>query len=205
MHTNLLIWIRPCTSDHPNAVCWVNRKGNGANISAKAFCTILYEILGWDTGYTYRVPAVVRSKGDRTVLFFDLDNYIGREIKTNQASEEEPAGQDDARKESDETQGIFFGADDEEVKVEESPEQMDQWMKVLTEYEKRCFGTPVFEHSSAFRLASVGGDEEWDVMTAARTLGSDYRVDDERIEALQDEMLEATPASEDDEGGGKDP
>ena len=179
---------------YPNAIKLTGKWQNG--IYTKTVCSILYDILGWDNGYTYRVPAIVRRRDGQAILFFDLDNYIGREIVKREAGPEEQPEQTEARKESDETQGIFFGADDEEVHVEESPEQMDQWLKVLAEYEKRSFGTPAFEHNSGFRLASLGGDEDWDILAEARALGSDHRVDEHEIEALQDEMMTTKIRSE---------
>ncbi len=75
--------------------------------------------------------------------------------------------------------------------MEESPEQQEQWQNVMAEYEKRSFGTPVFEHTNGFRVSSVDREDDWDVMTPARELGSRHRVGQDEIEALQDEMLAA--------------
>ena len=51
--------------------------GRSKGFGASAFCRILFSILDWDEDYSYRVPCIVRSRGDETILFFDLDNYIG--------------------------------------------------------------------------------------------------------------------------------
>ncbi len=193
--------VRPSTPDNPNAIRWATQSGRCTNISAKAFCRILYEILGWDSGYAYRVPVTVRSKNGQTILFFDLDNYIGRAIGKKDLAIQAPDAVPEARHESDETEGIFFGAEDEEIHVEESPEQLEQWQKVMEEYEKRSFGTPFFEHNSGFRISAVDWNDGWDVMTPARVLGSSYRVGQDEIEALQDEMMAGLVEGDKPEGG----
>ena len=190
--------VRPCGEDEPNALHWTNSNGKGNYISAKAFCSILYEITGWDTTYSYRVPATVRRKGDEVVLFFDLDNYIGREpgkrnIKESEAISAEPA----QRVESEETRGIFYGAEDDEPQPIQDTEEIERRLREWNEYEKRNFGTPAFEHNSDFRLTAIDDEGEWDVMANARPLDIDHRVDESEIEALQEGMLEDLIAAED--------
>ncbi len=193
--------VRPCSRDEPNAIRWINAREKGTGIGAKAFCSILYKITGWDTGYSYRVPATVRRKGDEAVLFFDLDNYIGREIgkqnmRQNEALEPEP----EQRVESEETRGIFYGVEDEPQPIRDT-EEIERRLRERNEYEKRNFGTPAFEHSSEFRLTAIDDEGEWDVMTRARPLDSDHRVDESEIEALQEGMLESLIASEEERKG----
>ena len=198
-----MLAVRPCTEENPNAIRWINQKGKGCLVSAKAFCSILYEILGWDQDFSYRVPTIVRRKGSETILFFDLDNYIGKEIASRKKAEEDTVdGEISARVESDETRGIFFGADDDEPQPIEDTEEMERRLREMAEYERQNFGTPAFEHNSEFRLTAIDDDGEWDVMVPARKLGDDHRVDEREIEALQDEMLEAMAASEDEEKEG---
>lgn len=165
--------------------------------------------LAGDTDYAFRVPAILRKKGDESILLFDLDNYIGRELPRRKPTDEEEADADvERRMESDETKGIFFGADDEEPQPVEDTEEMERRLRKMAEYEKRNFGTPAFEHNSDFRLTAIDDEGEWDVMAEARALGGDHRVDEITIEALQDEMLEAMIAAEDEdddeEGGGSE-
>ncbi|MCR4884282.1 MAG: recombinase family protein [Clostridiales bacterium] len=187
-----MIAVRPCSEEHPNAIRWSDEKGKTAVLGSKAFCTILYDLLDWDNEYTYRVPAIVRRRDDEVVLFFDLDNYVGK-ITGKRTPVQEPAvmpGETETS-ESEDTKGIFYGADDEEPQAIEDTEEMERKLKELAEYEKRNFGTPAFEHNGDIRLPSIDDDGEWDVMAAARVLGDDHRVDISIVEALQDEMLEA--------------
>ena len=194
-----MLAVRPSDESNRNAIRWTDKKGKGANVSAKAFCSILYEALGWDEGYAYRSPAIVRRRDGETILFFDLDNYIGRELCKRTAGEDTAPGQEPGRRmESEETKGIFFGADDEPQPIKDT-EAMEQKLKEIAEYEKRNYGTPAFEHNSEFRLTAIDDDGEWEVMTEARVLGGDHRVDYSEIEALQEIMLDAMDAAEDDD------
>lgn len=188
-----MIAVRPCSEDHPNAIRWANDNGKSMSLGSKAFCTILFTLLDWNTEYTYRVPAIVRTKEDETVLFFDLDNFIGKAItKRTAIPETVPDGTETPIPEADEeTRGIFYAADDEEPQAVEDTEEMERKLREIAEYEKRNFGTPAFEHNGNVRLPSIDDDEEWDVMVAARVLGDDHRVDETIVEALQDEMLDA--------------
>ena len=194
-----MLAVRPCAPDDGNAIRWADENGKGRTISASAFCRVLFSVLGWDEGYRYRVPCSVRNRGDEAILFFDLDNYIGTEIThRGEMPEDAPcAAGVAAREESEETRGIFFGADDEEEpqKVEDT-EEMERRLRALAEAERRTFGTPVFEHGGDIRLPAIDDEGEWDVMVKARPLGDDYRVDETVIGALQEELLEALIARE---------
>ena len=192
--------VRPCASDHPNAIRWADENGKGKGVGASAFCRILFNILGWDENYSYRVPCTVRSKGEDVVLFFDLDNYIGTmNRRRGEKPEEEIAAVEDAiREECEETKGIFFAADDEEEPQEiEDTEEIERRLQELAEIERRTFGTPVFEHTGDIHLPAIDDDGEWDVMVEARVLGDDHRVDEAIVESLQDELLDALIARED--------
>ena len=188
-----MIAVRPCSEDHPNAIRWADDNGKSMSLGSKAFCTILFTLLDWNPEYTYRVPAIVRTKEDETVLFFDLDNFIGKAItKRTVTLETVPDGAETPIPEADEeTRGIFYAADDEEPQAVEDTEEMERKLREIAEYEKRSFGTPAFEHNGNVRLPSIDDDGEWDIMVAARVLGDDHRVDETIVEALQDEMLDA--------------
>ena len=193
-----MIVVRPCNPDHPNAIRWADDKGKSVSFGSKAFCTILYTLLDWNPEYTYRVPAIVRTKDGETIIFFDLDNFIGKiTVKRQPEQETGTEAESPAFSDSEETKGIFYAADDEEPQAIEDTEEMERKLRAIAEYEKRNFGTPAFEHDGDIRIPSIDDDGEWDVMVAARVLGDDHRVDEAIVEALQDEMLEAM----DEEGG----
>lgn len=188
-----MLAVRPCEQDHPNAIRWADDNGKSVSFGSKAFCTILYTLLDWNPEYIYRVPAIVRTKGDETVLFFDLDNFIGKMTMKKQPAQESVRQPEieNAPDASEETRGIFYAADDEEPQAVEDTEELERKLREIAEYEKRNFGTPAFEHNGNVRLPSIDDDGEWDVMIAARVLDKDHRVEGTIVEALQDEMLDA--------------
>ncbi len=195
--------VRPCDADNPNAICWATESGKSRMISASAFCRILFSILDWDTEFSYRVPCIVRSKGNESILFFDLDNFIGtaKRNRDDNLEAEVAAAEEAIREESEETRGIFFSAeDDDEPQEIEDTEEMERKLRELAEIERRTFGTPVFEHKGDVRLPSIDDDGEWDVMAMPKILGDDHRVDEEVVEALQDQLMESILADET-EGG----
>ena len=155
-------------------------KGKSRWISAKAFCTILFDICGWNADYRYKVPVTVRSKGDETILFFDLDNYVGVPPRSGHA-EKKPAGVElpmTIPRTHEDTKGIFYAPDDDEPQEVTDTEEMEKRLQAIAEYEKRNFGTPAFEHDGNVRLPAIDDDGEWEVMAEARVLGDDHRVDE---------------------------
>jgi hypothetical protein len=172
-------------------------------MGATAMCNIFFSIMNWDTDFSFRVPASLKCCGEDRVLFFDLDNFIGSAKKSRDENlEEEVAAAEEAiREESEETRGIFFSADDEEEPQEiEDTEEMERKLQELAEIERRTFGTPVFEHKGDVRLPSIDDEGEWDVMAMPKILGDDHRVDEEVVDALQDQLLESMMTNET-EGG----
>ena len=184
-----MLAVRPCATDYPNAIRWVNGKGKSREFGALAFCSVLYEILGWDLAYTYRVPATVCKKGGEAVLFFDLDNYLGIRATADveDVSTEIPS---EAIRHED-SRGIFFGADDDEA--QEITDTDDQERKRLerADYERKHFGIPAFEHDGNVHLPAIDDDGEWDIMAEARVIGDDHRVDDNIVDAIYEAMARA--------------
>ena len=194
-----MLAVRPCAGGHPNAFQWADGRGKSRWISAKAFCTILFDICGWNADYRYKVPVTVRSKGNETVLFFDLDNYIGTLPRKRDTSGEEPSASgaaDHPEEKHDDTRGIFYAPDDDEPQEVTDTEEMEKRLQAIAEYEKRNFGTPAFEHDGNVRLPAIDDNGEWEVMAEALVLGDDHRVDEELLDAMQDSMLEAMIAAE---------
>ena len=193
-----MLAVRPCAEDNPNAIRWSDENGRSKGFGASAFCRILFSILDWDENYSYRVPCIVRSRGDETILFFDLDNYIGSAKRDRDENQEEEfaAAEEAIREESEETRGIFYAADDEEPQEIEDTEEMERKLRELAEIERRTFGIPAFEHKGDVRLPSIDDDGEWDVMAVPRVLGGDHQVDPSVVDALQDQLLEARISQE---------
>lgn len=141
----------------------------------------------------------MRSRGDETILFFDLDNFIGiLPRKRNNRDEEEAASETDniPEEKNDDTKGIFYAPDDDELQEVTDTEEMERKLQAIAEYEKRNFGTPAFDHDGDVRLPAIDDNGEWEVMADARVIGEDHRVDEGLLEAMQDEMLEAMIAAE---------
>ena len=84
-----MLAVRECPEDSPNAVRWCEHNGKGRRLGAAAFIRILYALLGWGEEYSYCVPAIYRRRGDEQVLFFDLDNYIGRAVSRKKITRQE--------------------------------------------------------------------------------------------------------------------
>lgn len=187
-----MLAVRPCPKDHPNAICWSDENGKGVSCGATAFCKTLYDVMDWDMDYGYRVPAIVRSKNGETVLFFDLDNFIGKMMGTKADKADDSTAEtesDNASEdiEQEDTRGILFAADDEPQEVVDV-EEIERKMQELREIEKRNFGTPVFEHDGNVRLPAVDDEGEWDIMAAAIPVDSDHRVDDSIVESLHNSL-----------------
>ena len=72
-----IIIVRPCKPDHPNAIVWDSKYKSAGPLSK-----VLYNSMGWETDYTFRIPCqVIRnpnmSPSTGTVLAFDLDDVSG--------------------------------------------------------------------------------------------------------------------------------
>ena len=71
-----IIIVRPCSPDHPNAIVWDSKYKSAGPLSK-----VIYNSMGWETDYTFRIPCQVlrnpnMSPSTGTVLAFDLDNYM---------------------------------------------------------------------------------------------------------------------------------
>ena len=71
---------------------------------------------------------------------------------------------------------------------------MEQKFQEAVEMNRKIFGTPVFQHDSAFRsLAGETGGDDWDMMVAARPLDITHTVDAEAVDDLLMEIMEDPP------------
>ena len=198
-----MLAVRPCAEDYPNAIRWTDSAGKPRSLGGSAFCSILYEIMGWSSDYAYRALASSRSHDGEVVIFFDLDNYVGIPIRKKDTVDNDanPHTPDHIVRHED-MRGIFYGAEDEEPQEVSDADEREQRQRAMAEYERRHFGIPAFEHDGNVRLPAIDDEGEWEVMAEARILGEHHRVDESIVSAIQEEMLDAKIASE--ESGGRE-
>ena len=190
-----MVAVRPCAKDHPNAIRWADNNGRSIGVGATALCKTIFSLMNWDTDFSFRVPVSVVREDEHTVLFFDLDNHIGKEIGKKPPAMLQPEDGQPAEVEEPEedTTGFFYSAKDEEQVIEDT-EEMKRRLELIAEYEEKRFGTPFYEFDDDIRLPECDGD--WDIMTQAKPLDVDHSVDESVITALQDELLDELIAAE---------
>ena len=185
-----MLIVRPCESSHPNAIEW-DSKSRGAS----SLCRIIYESMGWDKEYSYRIPCQIMPipMPDDTVqdiLIFDLDNYIGRAVNkkdeiiiARKQGEMQTVQNEDAK-------SFYYPPEDDD----EPQELMEIAEQVQREFEisKKIFGIPAFKHTSAFRsIDGIGTWEEW--LAPARPLDASHRIDAQVIDSLLRDIKENPP------------
>lgn len=71
-----LFAVRPCNPKiNKNAVQWAKLQNDvliSKNIHGTAYVNTLFELLGWNTAYKYRVRGIKREKNDEKLVIFDL-------------------------------------------------------------------------------------------------------------------------------------
>lgn len=186
-----MIVVRPTEKQNPNALEW-----GGKSRGASYLCRILYESMGWDTEYTYRIPCqpiLLTAPDDsvQQVLIFDLDNYIGRAVNRREEIVQARQAQERADKLAEEAKSYFIPPDSDE-----EPEELTEIAKEVekaVELNKKIFGIPAFKHTSTFRSIDGNGTwEEW--MAPARPLDTNHRYDaeivDEMLRRIQEDLPE---------------
>lgn len=105
-----LLAIRPCAKTVRNSIKWARFSPDGdfipKPISGAAFIKTMYELFGWTPGYRYRIRGIRRTKGDESVLIFDLKEtelFIPKDIidSENESAENgtvSPVGPDLSKK-----------------------------------------------------------------------------------------------------------
>lgn len=174
--------IRPCRSDHPNAIPWDSKYK-----SAAPLCKVLYDSMGWETDYAFRVPCQAMKNpnaavlGD-TVLVFDLDNYVGRTMSKKDEviiSRKETVTDTEEREDA---KSYYYPPDEDEP---QEIRDMEEKFQQAVEVNKRIFGTPAFQHNSGVRgLGTESSDEAWDMMVEARPLDITHTVDADTVDDL---------------------
>jgi len=182
-----MIVVRPCNESHPNAIPW-----DAKYKSAAPLTKVIYDSMGWETDYSFRVPCQTIRQPNATgagsvVLAFDLDNYVGRcttkrdeTIIAKKTAESEPVERDDAK-------SFFYPPDEDEP---QEIHDMEQRFQEAVEINRKIFGTPVFQHASGIR--GLNGDY-WDMMVEARPLDIMHTVDADMVDGLLREIRADPP------------
>ena len=178
-----MLVVRPCEADHPNAFPW-DAKGRGSSPLSK----ILYATMGWEEDYSYRIPCQpLTGPNGETVLFFDLDNYVGRAINK---TEEVIIARKQAEMEMDNNGKSYFYPPEDDEEPQEIKDMEEKFQKAV-EINKKTFGVPAFEHQSTMRGFVQG--ETWDMMTPARPLDINHKVDSNTVDELFLQVLDNPP------------
>lgn len=72
-----LLAIRSCEPNHPNAIRWAAEKDGvlrPAPRSCSGFASVLFDSLGWDTRFKYKIVGVKREKKKDAVVIFSLED-----------------------------------------------------------------------------------------------------------------------------------
>lgn len=196
-----MLAVRPCDASHPNAIKWTDKKGKGVCLGATAFCSMLFDMLSWDMDYSFRVPANILTKNGKSIILFDLDNYIGNVTSKAKSKTEIPPDNATINVIADvqeDTTGIFYAADDGEPQEVSDIQEMEERFHHLAEIEKKSYGTPAFEHNSDIQLPETDEEDENDFSAEAIPLDVDHSIDSDVVEALHSKLMEEMFASAND-------
>jgi hypothetical protein len=181
--------VRPCAKDHPNAIPWGSKP-----LAASSLVRMLYDSMGWEEDYTYRVPCqtIQEPDGDGVVLGFDLDNYIGRAINKKEEVIMARKQEELSEEQREDAKSYYYPPEDDDEPQE--IRDMEERFQRAREQNRKIFGEPVFQHTSAMRgFAAQDGDGEWDMLIEARPLDIDHRGDDDTVASLFQEIVADPP------------
>lgn len=185
-----MIIVRPCEKKNENAILW-----DGKSKGASSLCKIIYETMGWDREYSYRIPCQIMSvdmPDDKVqdILLFDLDNYIGRAVNKKEEILLARQRQTMEEEQNEEAKSFYFPPeeDDEPQELREIAEQVQEAIEI----NKKIFGIPAFRHTSAFRsIDGIGTWEEW--LAPAKPLDASHKIDASIIDSLLRDIKENPP------------
>lgn len=186
-----MVVVRPCKKGHPNAFSW-----NRQEIGTVSLAKILYNSMGWDTEYTFKIPCQTLcnpSTQEEIVLVFDLDNYIGQTAAKKEEAIIAKKEKTTIAREQEEAKSYYYPPDEDE------PEQirdMEEKFQQAVELNKKQFGTPVFIHNPGIRSLGDTGDESddvWGMMIEARPLDITHTVDANTVDTLFEEIKQNPP------------
>ena len=183
--------VRPCRPDHPNAIPWDPKYKSAAPLSK-----VLYDSMGWETDYSFRIPCRTVSNPKAAVigsavLVFDLDNYIGRAMSRKDEVIVARKEAETASGEREDARSYYYPPDEDEP---QEIRDMEQRFQQAVEANRKLFGTPVFQHESGVRGLDAGSsDSGWDMMAEARPLDITHTVDEGAVDGLLLKIKEAPP------------
>lgn len=163
-------------------------------MGASSLVRVLCQSMNWEDDYSYRIPCqMVREPGgDRTVLVFDLDNYIGRAINKKEEIVIARKAEEAAEKQDENGKSFFFPPDKDEP---QEIREMEERFQKIRERNRKIFGEPVFAHTGSMRgfdwQEESGG--EWEMMAEARPLDIDHRVSGDTVDSLLKEIIDDPP------------
>ena len=184
-----MIVTRPCDEDNPNAIKWGSK-----SIGASYLCRIIYDAMGWDKEYSYRIPCqtitvAMQDDSYQQVLIFDLDNYIGRAINKKEEIVKAREERDRVEKLEEEAKSYYFPPEEDEP--EELVEMAEEVQRAL-ELNQKIFGTPAFKHTSTFRSIDGSGTwEEW--LAPARPLDTNHKFDEKMVRRMLRDIQDDPP------------
>lgn len=171
-----MLIVRACSADHPNAILWKKRE-----ISATALCGILYDAMGWDRDYSFKIPC---QKITDQVLAFDLDQYIGQ----CKAKKEEAVIPIQEEIPKEEAKSFFYPPDDDEpLEIRELEEKIEK----AIEKNRKHFGEPAFQYRGGFR--SMEGLTEEDLMMEAVPMDKNHQLESTDIDDLLLAIIDDPP------------
>ncbi len=178
-----MLVVRPCKVDNPNAIPWDSNSRGASSLSKVLFAT-----MGWEEDYSYRIPCQpLEEPNEEVVLFFDLDNYVGRAINK---SEEVIIARKQVEMETDNSRKSYFYPPEDDEEPQEIKDMEEKFQKAV-EMNKKIFGIPAFEHESNVRGFSQG--DTWDMMIPARPLDITHKVESATVDDLFDQILNDPP------------
>lgn len=186
-----MVVVRPCKKGHPNAFSW-----NPQEIGTVSLAKILYNRMGWDTEYTFKIPCQTLcnpSNQVEVVLVFDLDNYIGQTASKKEEAIIRKKNNTPTAREQEEAKSYYYPPDEDEP---QEIRDMEEKFQQAVELNKKQFGTPVFIHTPGIRsLGDADGDRDdvWGMMIEARPLDITHTVDANTVDTLFEEIKQNPP------------
>ena len=178
--------VRPCTDDNPNAIPWDSKYKSAAPLTK-----VIYDSMGWEPDYSFRVPCQTIRQSSVAVLVFDLDNYVGRAAapKEEVIMAKKEAWVDEPLR--DDAKSYYYPPDEEEP---QEIQDIEARFQKAVEVNKKTFGTPVFLHDSNIRgITGDIGETGWDMMAPARPLDISHTVESDKVHGLLQRIREDPP------------